>query len=147
MYYIYGLLKENRVVYVGQSKNVKARLRKHRNSDKIFDNHIILDESENKNNELENYYIIKHGPMYNKATNKKWATISAKDYFEKFIKCGCEIHQFYECIIHLGVKPIYSDMYSVYELFDVDAYLQKGFTFEERVLNQTLHAREHGMFF
>lgn len=60
---IYFLLKENIVVYVGQSKNGASRPFLHK--DKNFDRVEIMYVPGSKLDEYESYYIKKYAPLYN----------------------------------------------------------------------------------
>lgn len=60
---IYFLLKENTVVYVGQSKIGASRPFLHK--DKNFDQVEIMYVPESKLDEYESYYIKKYAPSYN----------------------------------------------------------------------------------
>jgi len=63
--YIYFLLKDNQVVYVGQTKKGVKRIFEHC-SDKVFDSYTMIECSVSKLNETEAYYITKFNPKYNK---------------------------------------------------------------------------------
>ena len=66
---IYFLLKNNNVVYVGQSKEGMNRIYFHKFSKKDFDNFCFINCNIKELDELENYYIMKYKPKYNKALN------------------------------------------------------------------------------
>jgi excinuclease UvrABC nuclease subunit len=64
---IYFLIFEKQIVYVGQSKNVHARVSTHLNSYKIkYDsyNFILVEEPKSLDN-IEAYFIAKFKPKYN----------------------------------------------------------------------------------
>lgn len=63
---VYRLYKNDRIVYVGKSINIKNRVKDHRR-DKDFDSFdfSIINNESNKNI-YEIYYIDKHKPIYNK---------------------------------------------------------------------------------
>jgi predicted GIY-YIG superfamily endonuclease len=61
---IYFLIKDNVIVYVGQSKNVHRRLQEHLSS-KAFDRINIIECSINDLNRLETLYIKKLKPILN----------------------------------------------------------------------------------
>lgn len=64
---IYFLVQGDSVVYVGQSKNVYARIATHLNEgQKIFDKAAFIDELPEKLNEVESTYIAALKPQYNK---------------------------------------------------------------------------------
>ena len=65
---VYFLIQDDEIVYVGESKNVYARLLFHYNDDskkfnKIYFIHI--DSSTKKRRAIESYYIMKINPKYN----------------------------------------------------------------------------------
>ena len=62
--FIYFLLKDNEVVYVGQTKSGLDRPFQHK--DKDFDMVKILPCDESELNEMEDFYILKYEPKYNK---------------------------------------------------------------------------------
>ena len=67
---IYFLIKNNEVVYVGQSKNGISRIFFHKYTKKDFDNLYFINCKEKELSTLENYYITKYKPLYNKTLNK-----------------------------------------------------------------------------
>ena len=62
--YIYFLLKDNVVVYVGQTTQGVQRIFAHCN-DKVFDSFNMIECSKKKLDETEAYYITKFNPKYN----------------------------------------------------------------------------------
>lgn len=74
---IYFLIKDNKIVYVGQSVNIFKRIKNHKRT-KDFDyyNYILLPEvSDNRLNDVEMKYIAAFSPKYNKQ-------IAGSDLFE-----------------------------------------------------------------
>ena len=68
--FVYFLLKNKKIVYVGQTTNGLNRIKEHLlNCNKDFDDFKILKCDESELNELENNYIIKYNPKYNKNLN------------------------------------------------------------------------------
>ena len=61
---IYFLFYKDEVIYIGKSLNVKERMKGHFN--KKFDSYSIINCNENELSELENKYIFKYYPKYNK---------------------------------------------------------------------------------
>jgi|GEM_PF-6135459 len=61
---VYFLIKGDMVVYVGQSKNVYARIRRHLDS-KAFDKINVIACEESELNRLERMYIRKFSPILN----------------------------------------------------------------------------------
>lgn len=71
---IYFLIRENKIVYVGQSKSVVARLLSHYKY-KNFDRFYYCKVNESELNDYETYYILKFAPEENK-------TIPNNSYFK-----------------------------------------------------------------
>ena len=67
---IYFLIKDNEVVYVGQSKNGINRIAFHIYNRKDFDSFYFINCNIKELNDLENYYIIKYQPKYNKRLSR-----------------------------------------------------------------------------
>lgn len=68
--FVYLLLKNKKVVYVGQTTNGLNRIKQHKkNKEKDFDDFKIIKCTKRELNELENFYIIKYKPKYNKKIN------------------------------------------------------------------------------
>jgi hypothetical protein len=69
---VYFLISKNKIVYVGNSKNILARISAHINKNKIlFDSYYFIEKAENSI-ELESRYILKFLPKNNTmiASNK-----------------------------------------------------------------------------
>ena len=66
---VYALIKDDEVVYIGQSYNIMARLTDHINSNKVFDSYAIVEWCENKSSDyvldVEKKYIKELRPIYN----------------------------------------------------------------------------------
>lgn len=62
--FIYFLVKNNEVVYVGQTKNGLIRPLTHK--DKEYDDIFVKYCDKKQLNDAENYYIIKYKPRYNR---------------------------------------------------------------------------------
>ena len=68
--FVYFLLKNKEVVYVGQTTNGLNRIKQHfKEQKKDFDDYKIIKCSKKDLNELESFYIIKYKPKYNKSLN------------------------------------------------------------------------------
>lgn len=67
--FIYFLLKNDEVVYVGKTTKGITRAYSHIHTDKDFDKIFMLPCDEDKLNEFENTYILKYRPIYNKILN------------------------------------------------------------------------------
>lgn len=69
---VYFLIYEKEIVYVGSSQTAISRIDHHRKGNKIlFDYHYILPCSKKNLASLENYYIFKFCPKYNKRISNK----------------------------------------------------------------------------
>lgn len=62
---IYSLLKDGRIVYVGQSTRFGARIEEHRESGKIFDRVLFVEAFADTLNELEMVFIRRLAPELN----------------------------------------------------------------------------------
>lgn len=62
---VYFLLKNNEVIYVGQSKSLKARLASH--GDKGFDDVSFICAPDHALNDVEAFYIVKFNPELNRS--------------------------------------------------------------------------------
>ena len=76
-YLIYALIDKDEIVYVGQSKNILSRLNDHKASNKVFDSWCIVENlgtytTSKEVNRLEEKYIRKFLPKYNKIHNTKY---------------------------------------------------------------------------
>jgi len=66
---IYFLIKNSKIIYIGESENLMRRIAEHINSSEInFDSFAILATENNRatRNKLERLYINKFNPWYNK---------------------------------------------------------------------------------
>ena len=66
--YIYALYDKEMIVYIGITKNLNQRIKEHKRSEKMFNNHGILNIFEDRFYALreENNLIKKYNPKYNK---------------------------------------------------------------------------------
>jgi len=62
---IYFLKQKDTVVYVGQSIDIKARVKQHKKTDKIFDNYAHIECTKRLLDCTEMAYIAHHRPKYN----------------------------------------------------------------------------------
>lgn len=68
--FVYLLLNDEEVVYVGQTTQGLKRIEQHqKEKKKIFNNYKIISCIKKDLNELENFYILKYQPKYNKKLN------------------------------------------------------------------------------
>lgn len=65
--FVYFLVRNNEVVYVGQTRNGVGRIRQHK--DKVFDSVYILNCNSDDLNDLEDMFIVKYNPEYNQVLN------------------------------------------------------------------------------
>ena len=63
---IYFLLDCDEIVYIGRSKNLRARFLQHSSSDKIFNRHFYVFCREENADEIEAFFILQFKPKYNK---------------------------------------------------------------------------------
>jgi len=76
-YLIYALISNNEIVYIGQSTNILLRISTHLTSNKVFDSWSIIENlgtytTSKEVNRLEEKYIRKFLPKYNKIHNTKY---------------------------------------------------------------------------
>ena len=75
-YCIYALIKDKKIVYIGQSSSIIGRLNSHLNSRKDFDSWSIIESfdflTKKEFDDIEKKYIFKYKPIYNiQRTGKK----------------------------------------------------------------------------
>jgi excinuclease UvrABC nuclease subunit len=87
--FIYFLINNKEVVYVGQTKNGLKRPFSH--NDKIFNEIKIILCDEEELNILENEYIIKYNPMYNKKINRCYSMIQLRNECRRRLKNNIDI--------------------------------------------------------
>lgn len=75
--YVYFLIQNNKVVYVGKSENVEARIFSHIKN-KIFDSYSIFEVNHQDMNIIEGANIMRYKPIYNKNINLDHGYISLK---------------------------------------------------------------------
>ena len=101
-YLIYFLLNDNDVVYVGQT--TQNLLRPFTHKDKIFDKIAIIYQTEDKQvlNDIEEFFIKKYSPKYNKVFNPDgysnqvitdFAEIETLKSFKKYFMTRQQINQ------------------------------------------------------
>ena len=79
--FIYFLIKNNVVVYVGQTKQGLYRPFSHR--DKEYDEMKIILCEPNKLDLIEDKYILKYKPIYNKEINSAYGLLNARNRIRK----------------------------------------------------------------
>lgn len=65
---VYFLLQDGKVVYVGQSTNVKKRLISHRYTEKQFDSYRVINCAHDRLLYYEKRWIARFNPIYNLPT-------------------------------------------------------------------------------
>lgn len=69
-YFIYFLLQDNQVVYIGKSTSLASRIIQHVNSNtKTFDDVSVIECQQNEMDALEVKYINEYRPKYNKESH------------------------------------------------------------------------------
>lgn len=91
--FVYFLLNNKEVVYVGQTKTGLARVYNHTKSKKFDEIYVIVCDDIDELNYLEGYYIVKYTPKYNKNYNTS--------YLVKICDVVSQINQTYNCHINL----------------------------------------------
>jgi len=84
---VYFLVKGKRVVYVGQSVQISARLADH-SKNKDFDSYAFIRCDKEKLNVLESLYIHALSPKYQGRSGHKGAHIAAPYSFEQLVALG-----------------------------------------------------------
>ena len=70
-YCVYFLIRENRIVYIGQSKEFEKRINRHIcDSSKSFDSYFVRNCSADEVDSLESFLIMHHQPEYNMIKNE-----------------------------------------------------------------------------
>ncbi len=88
---IYFLKLDDKIVYVGQSVDVRTRIKQHR--DKKFDSYELFECSKDNLNSLEAHYILIHNPILNQ---KKYEIIiggTKKKEHMKMLQVENETHE------------------------------------------------------
>lgn len=84
---IYFLMKDDEIVYVGQSQSIYSRLYSHnKDINKKFDKYYYTEVSNNELDDKESEYIFKFNPIYNKILpeHPKFKTLNQiKSFFSK----------------------------------------------------------------
>jgi len=115
--YIYALRQGKNVVYVGQCKNVERRVKEHKKS-KEFDGYAVLEtlnvDDLSVIHNVEDFYIKKFDPVYNKSLNVCGHYFDINDYFEQSEYKPEMAKVFMET---MGIKPIFNENYKIHDLF------------------------------
>lgn len=91
-HYIYFLLDNSEIVYVGQTKCVESRVQQHLNVGRVFDSYSSFDIYNQIPNEIEADYIVKFNPRENRSLpkNDKYILESKAQFETKGIKPSFE---------------------------------------------------------
>lgn len=121
---IYFLKKDNDIVYVGRTKNIKQRIQTHkREKKKDFDSykiaHQCFDLKDAKN--IEDHFIMQHNPIYNRALNSCGEYFSIKDITKDKNYDVCELLHF---INLYNVRPLFKDKYCDRTIFSILEYCE-----------------------
>lgn len=108
IYYVYFLLKDGNVVYVGQTDNILNRIKSHQKN-KNFNNVAYITTTKDKLNYLENYYIMKYEPFYNKLSTD-YRCMSSAYIIKKIREKYNQEEASFEEIIHFIEKSKYKDI-------------------------------------
>lgn len=80
---VYFLIRQNKIVYVGQSRDVYSRVQSHRAERRIeFDRFKFLDVAVADLNTVERFYIAKFDPEYNR-TKPREGSVPLSDVYQK----------------------------------------------------------------
>lgn len=121
--FIYFLLQDDEVVYVGKTTRGYSRIIDHYHSAKIFNKVYYITCAEEDLDELENYYICKYNPKYNKTLNLKCYTSFSsavttlnQQYLSNFNNYMTR-RRLAKIVEYLNIKPL---------IFNNQVYLHKG---------------------
>lgn len=126
---IYFLIKENKIVYVGQTKSGIKRIYQHLNK-KDFDSYsffIIKDKKEL--DKIEAYFITKYRPIYNKSLNENYITIKALNTICKKIYGKKDIRKIKKIMKENNITGTNKNNTIMYNIKDQDVVIKK---FNER---------------
>lgn len=122
MIVVYALLKRNKVVYVGRSKNLRKRVLEHKR-EKDFDSHFIICELKTMEGACaaEDFFIRKYDPLYNKALNKEGSYMTVSCYSKKN-----KINRFNlsEWLAALYLTPVFNNNYRFTDLDHARIHLE-----------------------
>ena len=127
--FVYFLLKDNEVVYVGKTSNGITRPLSHKN--KIYDEIYILYCNEENLTDSEDDFILKYRPIYNKNC-KRVVQYGINKAFKKLHKeFGSEltIKKFKEIFKKLNITPFEFngiETIKIFEFYDIVNYLRRN---------------------
>lgn len=115
--YIYFLKNNERVVYVGKTKNIKRRIKEHK--DKAFDSYDYIKCDESNANYLEDKYIMKYDPKYNRCLNSKGEYVNLKTFCDQNNLDIGKARRIYQRTPY--INPIFNENFIPYELNSLKA--------------------------
>ena len=85
---VYFLVKNKEVVYVGKSDRGMIRINEHSYTEKDFDSFYFVNCKLEKLKNMENYYILKYKPKYNRNINKISSSelVSYSEFYANYYK-------------------------------------------------------------
>lgn len=113
--FIYFLIQDGIVVYVGQTKNGLIRPFSHQNK-KYNELRIILTDEE-KLDLVEDEYILKYMPIYNKKVNTMYNMKTARDKIREATATEVTINDIKKVMKELNIKL---DIYNEHQICRID---------------------------
>lgn len=110
--FIYFLIKQKEIVYVGQTINLLNRIKSHK-KEKDFDSYAFVEVDEYDLDEMELAYIIEFKPELNKnlpPKNSRYRKLHTFNWYK-------DINYFYKRIEEAGIKPVFRDYYDGDEIY------------------------------
>lgn len=80
---VYFLIKDSEIVYIGKTNEFFERISRH-NRNIEFDSYYYIETPPEKQDEVENFYIIKFQPKHNKTINKLEGYITKQESLKKY---------------------------------------------------------------
>lgn len=126
-YAIYFLTKDNDVVYVGQT--TRGATRPYEHTDKDYDK-IYMKYCEKKDlDRLEDAYILKYRPIYNKACNNaiRYGLKKTLERIRKELKIKLDLCDLEEIIKKLNIETTQTSDYqtiTIFQFYDILNYLK-----------------------
>lgn len=123
--YIYFLYREDKIVYIGSTKNIKSRIKGHKESYRVFDRYTFEEYNEHVDiKALEDSHIKFHDPEYNRRLNKKGSYMRLENALKHVPEN--RLAEFITEMVKAGVDPIFannyklSDMKRVFKNMEID---------------------------
>lgn len=121
--YVYFLLDNNEIVYVGSTKNGEQRIFQHCNS-KHFDSYSLIEVNENILLDTENKYILEFKPKYNKAINISKDYLSPR-YFKDQYGISKNILNYMEKHFNISTVENVANIRKVYNIKQVKSAFEE----------------------